>query len=137
MDIQQHTGRRTAVCISFPFPLLSLQPLLFGCGMARPLRNLFMLLYISFFMAGELICFSSLDTKFERPGLYQKPHEIRLDSWHFNLYPLRRHSAIVLLPAASRWFDAEDSQLLLQANCCLKVCFDVLGSPIFADFACF
>ncbi len=25
-----------------------------------------MLLYVSFFMAGELICFSSLDTKFQR-----------------------------------------------------------------------
>lgn len=30
------------------------------------IRNWCMLLYVSFFMAGELICFSSLDTKFQR-----------------------------------------------------------------------
>ena len=66
----------------------------------HPLENWCMLLYVSFFMAGELICFSSLDTKFQR-WFSQEDSDMLLQVYATSLVLI----GIVLNPLSGILFD--------------------------------
>ena len=85
------------VCVGH---ISSIGPLQASC------RNYCMLFYIGFFMAGELICFSTLDTKFDRPtesihpifGDFQtcsKVSKLELERWE--VWSLRFYESMSIL----------------------------------------